>query len=477
MAVNSQADELFYGGAAGGGKTDLLLGLAGTQHHRSIIFRRVFPSMRGIIDRSREIYNARSTAHAKDSYNESLHIWRLTDGKMIEFGSLQYEKNVEDYRGRPHDLYCWDEITEFMEFQYQFVNGWNRSTRKGQRKRIVATGNPPTHADGLWVIKYWGPWLDTKHPHPARPGELRYFAVIAGESIECDGKEPITHNGEIIYPRSRTFIPAKLSDNAYLSETGYITVLQGLPEPLRTQMLYGDFSVGISDDERQVIPTEWVLLAQERWKARTKPERPMTTMGVDVARGGKDKTVISCRYGNWFAPLLKYPGTSTPDGPAAAAKVISALGEELERLPNINVDVIGYGSSAFDSLIGQGFKEAVPVNVAVGSSASDKTGRLGFVNLKAEITWKFREALDPDHGEDLALPDDPELLADLTAPRWELKSNGIQIEGKPELKKRIGRSPDCADAVILAHYQSKAQSIMDHYMNQFAEMKKAKEGK
>jgi hypothetical protein len=242
-------------------------------------------------------------------------------------------------------------------------------------------------------------------------------------------------------------------------------------------MLNGDFLAGIEDDERQVIPTEWVLLAQERYKARNKPELPMTTMGVDVARGGKDKTVIARRYGNWFAPLLKYPGSSTPDGPAAAAKVIAALQDDsTERLPNINVDIIGYGASAYDSLVGQGFTQTtVPVNVAEGSEASDKTGRLGFVNLRAEIVWKFREALDPVHGEDLALPDDPELLADLTAPRWELKSNGIQIEGKPELKKRIGRSPDCADAVILAHYQSKAQSIMDFYLEQFNRQKE--EGK
>jgi hypothetical protein len=61
------------------------------------------------------------------------------------------------------------------------------------------------------------------------------------------------------------------------------------------------------------------------------------------------------------------------------------------------------------------------VIVSEGSSASDKSGRLGFVNLRAEIMWKFREALDPATGQDIALPDDRELLADLTAPRWELK--------------------------------------------------------
>ena len=90
LAFLSRADELFYGGAAGGGKSDLLLGMAGEAHRKSIIFRRVFPNLRELIERSRKIYNAEDKQHGKDSYNESLHIWRLMNGNMIEFGAVQY---------------------------------------------------------------------------------------------------------------------------------------------------------------------------------------------------------------------------------------------------------------------------------------------------------------------------------------------------------------------------------------------------
>lgn len=68
-AYNSLADELLVIGY-GGGKTDLLLGLAYTQHTKSLIMRRIFPSLRGSIERSREIYT-----NPAYSYNESLHIW------------------------------------------------------------------------------------------------------------------------------------------------------------------------------------------------------------------------------------------------------------------------------------------------------------------------------------------------------------------------------------------------------------------
>ena len=60
--------------------------------------------------------------------------------------------------------------------------------------------------------------------------------------------------------------------------------------------------------------------------------------------------------------------------------------------------------------------------------------------------------LDPIDGENIALPDDPEILADLTAPRWHMSLQGIQIEDKDEIIKRLGRSPDCGDAIAMVYF-------------------------
>lgn len=446
QAYYSTADEVFYGGAGGGGKSDLLLGLAGTAHWQSVIFRRVFPSVRGLIERSREIFNAAGDAHSRDSYNESLHLWRLTAGRVIEFSSLQYDKDVQDQRGRPRDFYGWDELPEFSEYQFRFVNAWNRSTRPGQRCRVVATGNPPTTQAGQWIIRYWAPWLDPAYPDPAMPGDLRWFARIDNADVPCADGTPIAHKGELVYPKSRTFIPARLEDNPILEATGYRAILQALPEPLRSQMLYGDFTIGTTDDPWQVIPTAWVRAAQARWTAAGAGSHPLTALGVDVARGGADQTVIAARHGAWYAPLRVFPGSSTPDGPRVAAQVLAAHRDKAA----VQVDVIGVGGSVYDHLVG--VVPAVAVNVASGTAARDRTGRLGFVNVRAELYWKFREALDPDTGDGVALPPDPELLADLTAPRWTLRSNGIQVESKEALRERLGRSPDKGDAVLLASY-------------------------
>lgn len=453
QAYYCEADELFYGGAAGGGKTDLLLGLAGTAHWRSIIFRRVFPSIRAVIERSREIFNNRNLAHAKDSYNESLHVWRLADGRMLEFGSIQFDKDVTNYQGRPHDLYGFDELPEFTERMYRFVTGWNRTTRPGQRCRIVATGNPPTTSDGEWVIRYWAPWLDSQHSNPAFPGELRWFAVIDGEDVEVESGAAFEHNGELIQPRSRTFIPARLADNPALAQTGYGAVLQGLPEPLRSQLLYGDFTVGLDDDPWQVIPTAWIRAAQARWREREKPpEAHLTCVGVDVARGGKDKTVLVKRYGNYFAMPTKASGRETPDGASVARLVVRDVGEHPSCY--VNIDIIGIGSSPYDILKAQSVK-VNSVNFAEKSKERDKSGKLGFRNIRAEAYWKFREALDPSSGQDIALPPDSELLSDLTAPRWSISVSGIQIESKEDIIERIGRSPDVGDAVVISAWMPK----------------------
>ena len=87
-----------------------------------------------------------------------------------------------------------------------------------------------------------------------------------------------------------------------------------------------------------------------------------------------------------------------------------------------------------------------------GSAAGrTKDGKLGFRNLRAEAIWKMRELLDPESEITVALPPDPQLRADLASYRWKLISGGIiQIEMKEDIKKRIGRSPDDGDAVVMA---------------------------
>lgn len=459
-AYYSNADELFYGGSAGGGKTDLLIGLGTTAHLKSIIFRREYPQLKDIIARSKEIIGAAGNFNGQDN------VWRgLPGGRTLEFGAVQHIDDVNKYQGRPHDGKFFDELPNFLEAQYRFLIGWTRTTVPGQRTRVVGAGNPPTSTEGEWVIRRWAPWLDAQHPRPARPGELRWFAVVGGKDVELEDGSPFEHEGERIEPKSRTFIPARLSDNPFLLQTGYGAMLQSMPEPLRSQMLYGDFGAGIQDDPWQVIPTDWVRRAQARWRPDGQPEDedgvpiPLTALGVDVARGGKDKTVLSRRFGTWYAPLEKHAGTSTPDGPVVAALVLAAL----TAGGYANIDVIGVGASVYDHCV----QHKAPVRSVVfseGCKKRDRSKRLTFANLRAYAYWSLREALDPASGDDIALPPDPELLADLCAPKWSMRLRGIQVEEKEDIIKRLRRSPDCADAVVLASL------ITDH----LARLRKAK---
>ena len=444
-AILSEADELFYGGQAGGGKSDLLLGLSVTGHRKSVIFRREFSQLTGaggLIERSREVLAGLGR------YNGQEHVWReIPGGRILEFGGVQHEQDKRRYQGRPHDLKAFDEVTEFTESQYKYLTGWARSTEPGQRVRIVATGNPPSHSEGMWVIQHWAPWLDDRHPNPALPGELRWFAILEGKNVELESSVPFEHGGEFITPTSRTFIPAALADNPFLSETNYAAILQSLPEPLRSQLLYGDFSIGVQDNAYQVIPTEWVRMAFARYEESDGPDVPLMTLGVDVARGGDDQTVICERYGNWFPPMHKWDGVETRDGPEVAALVVGVSGVTAETL--LNVDVIGVGGSVYDFLNALELN-VMGVNFAEGSDYHDLTGFLKMRNMRAEAYWRAREALDPKTGDNLAIAPDNELLADLTTPTYKPTPSGILIESKKDIKERIGRSTDCGDAFVMS---------------------------
>lgn len=442
LAYNSLADNLFYGGAAGGAKTDLLLGLALKKHKKSIIFRREFPQFKEIIKRTKKLYGDIG------KYNTTEKTWTIGTDQYIEFGAVENAGDEEKYMGRPHDMRAFDEITHFLEEAFIFLSAWTRTDIPGQRTRVVCTGNPPTSPRGYWIRKYWGAWLDEKHHNPAEPGELRFYTTIDEEDVELETGDPFTHKGEIIIPQSRTFIPARVEDNPYLMATGYKTRLQALREPFRSQLLYGNFVDLEGDDRMQVIPTAWIKAAQERWRNGRKREIPMTALGADPSRGGKDKTVLTPRYANRFEKQITAPGKTITDGWAFAQFVLKNVGKDA----TVNIDVIGIGSAAYDCLKGL-HKKVVALNSSEASDprATDASGLLTFFNQRAEWWWKFYEALDPSSGQDLEIPDDPELLADLTAFKYTLTARGIQIQSKEEVAKKLGRSPDKGDSLVYAH--------------------------
>ena len=164
--------------------------------------------------------------------------------------------------------------------------------------------------------------------------------------------------------------------------------------------------------------------------------------------GNSAKTVLARRYGAWFAKLEKHPGSSTPDGPSVVRLVTAALHENPQAL--VNVDAIGIGSSPVDWLKGLNIGRLQAINFGAHATGKDKSGMLSFCNVRAKAYWMVRELLDPASGERLVLPPDPELLADLTAVRWSMTVRGVKLEEKSEVSKRIGRSPDAADALVMA---------------------------
>lgn len=440
-AYFSLADETFYGGQAGGGKTDLAIGLSITEHRRALILRRINKDAVKLVERLAEILGHRN------GYNGQLQRWKL-GYRLVEFGGCEQEDDKQRYKGDPHDLIVFDEGSDFLESQFRFIIGWNRSAVPGQRCRVLVTSNPPTTAAGLWVIKYWAAWLDPLHPHPALPGELRWYTTINGVDTEVDGPGPHVIEGERepIVARSRTYIPAALSDNPDLARTNYASVLASLPDELRRAYRDGDFSVGQKDSDWQVIPTGWIEAAQQRWIDTPPRGIGMTAMAVDVAPGGGDQRVISARYGGWFARLIAEKVVDK-NGRGTALEVVK---HRRDRCPVIVDMGGGWGGNALIALGENGIK-VIAFNGVEATAGRTIDGKMGFRNKRAEAVWRFREALDPDQegGSVVALPPDAELKADLASYVWQNTTGGILLEDKEHQKKRLGRSPDKGDAVVM----------------------------
>lgn len=459
-AYLSKADILLYGGEPGGGKTSLICGLAYNCHDRSLIMRRQYTDLSAVIDDVLKIHGNR------DGFNGSPPPSLKFDGKLIDFGAAARIGDEQHWQGNPHDFIGLDEGTQFAYQQVRFLMGWLRSVKPGQRKRVVIATNPPLTVDGLWINEMFAPWLDDKHPRPARAGELRWYITDeSGKDIEVDGPDPVLVGQKMVQPISRTFIPASVRDNPFLANTGYEAQLDSMIEPFRS-ILMGGFKTTFKDAPNQVIPTAWVRAAMDRWRSKPPEGVPMCSIGVDCSGGGDDQMVMAIRHDGWFAPLIKVEGKEMPKdrlGSYAAGIVISHRRDKALVVVDMGG---GYGGSLLEHLDANDV-ETSAYKGAEGTMKRTSDKKLGFTNVRSAAYWTFREALDPGQpgGSPISLPDDPRLIAGLCAPTFQVTPRGIQVEpkskqesGKKGVVERLGFSPDEADAVIMSWWGGPRQS-------------------
>lgn len=228
--------EALYGGAAGGGKSDYLVAEAlrqvNNRFYRGIIFRREYPQLVDLIDRSRELYKA---AYPRARYNESGHVWKFPSGAKIYFAAMQYEQDRLKYQGRHFDFIGFDELTHFTEKQYTYLFSRARPSGPGTEVYVRATANPGGIGHG---------WVKSRFVSITTPGTRVVTDVVIHDP---KGKE-------IKLSKDRIFIPSRVFDNPALLENdpGYLASLAIMPEAERNALLYGDWD----SFEGQVF-TEW----------------------------------------------------------------------------------------------------------------------------------------------------------------------------------------------------------------------------
>jgi hypothetical protein len=192
----------------------------------------------------------------------------------------------------------------------------------------------------------------------------------------------------------------------------------------------GEFPVS---EESAIIPFEWVMAAVDR-EIEVPEDYPIAT-GVDPAGSGIDKNTLYQRQGGKFIMMREIN----------KRKVGDALSEILEHITYEHedkkfIDANGCGHFLYEQL-----RKEVRGVIAVMSQGEAKDSER-FLNKRAEMWWNTREAFEKGM---ISIPNNERLIRGLTTPRWKEETLKIQVEKKSEIKKRLGHSPDEAEALVL----------------------------
>jgi phage terminase large subunit-like protein len=203
----------------------------------------------------------------------------------------------------------------------------------------------------------------------------------------------------------------------------------------------------------------WLEEAAERWdqEAETAPVAlARMVVAIDPSRLGSDESVMAIRRGDVLTEIVAWGRLDTMVLVGHVVQQIGARGirpeptttrgswrgPSAEHEPTILVDEIGLGGPILDRLREQGY----PARGFNG--ARSPRDRRRFLNRRSEVFWHLRRLLED---RKIALPRDERLWDELTTIQWKPNSEGkLQLEPKDQLRQRLGRSPDRADAVAMA---------------------------
>ena len=216
--IDSQAFETLFGGAAGGGKSygqliDGLLYALKYPKSKQIIFRSTFADLeKSLIRTSMDLYPL-SIA----DYNSSKHTWKFKNGSIVDFGYIQYEKDVYQYQSAEYDVIRFDELTHFTEFMYTYMISRCRGANP-YPKCIKSSTNPGGVGHN---------WVKERFIDIGAPNVIHTCKLETGETT------------------TRIFIPSLVQDNKFMLtyDPDYIKRLDALPEKERRALKYGDWDI------------------------------------------------------------------------------------------------------------------------------------------------------------------------------------------------------------------------------------------
>lgn len=346
--------------------------------------------------------NARTNLNLEMPLDPATGVWLGLAG--IVGMSTDKRENMQGYSG-PDVLYLADEASGITDEILEAIEGNCAGGGK-----IVLAGNP-TRTSGRYFDVFHNPgkWHTIHLSSEATPN------VIEGEMV----------------------IPG-LATREWIED---MREQWGVDSPLYQVHVLGNFP---TQSENAVIGLGLVEAARRRYPDRLPPP---TVFGVDVARFGDDDTVIQPVSGYLAHPAIPL---SSMDGPTVAGRVMDTVERMAHGPVTVNVDVIGVGASVYDHLKhserARGLQiTTVEVNVAEKATAD------GYSKLRDQLWFAVRDWLR-DGG---ALPEDSRLEAELVAPIYGFDTQGrAKVESKDDIKKRLGRSPDRADALALAVYRA-----------------------